>query len=228
MEDKVSSKECLTPDNRSTSQMSISESSYAQSTGSSSPPTTISSARSRGKQAEYKLKNFLPDNESPVPVLWTIESGSKWSPRYVAVESRIRQILWEAGFSHPHFGIFAAGDNLYDPSRATEVLAFMLDSKDIGNWRKVDKRVKGACLVPWQEVGLPPIRYWLKAVPPGIQEPPKSDRPTVPGNNGEGLRCLKRTTSHTRVPESRRAETTEPRKVTKVSFELPEESAMEK
>ena len=44
-----------------------------------------------------------------------------------------------------------------------EVLAFLVEERDLGRWREVDKPVQRICRAYFRgQVGVPPVRYWRK------------------------------------------------------------------
>ena len=156
---------------------SSSETSSLVSGDSSSAPTTVASTvgsvQSRGNQKSDDNEYALPDNESDAPVLWTIESGSKWSSRYRNLKMKLESILWDADFHHPRIGLFLAGNNPQGMDHNRAVLGILLTPQDIESWRKVDGDVLRLCQTYWGDIGLPPVRYWLQRVKPGAEPMPR-------------------------------------------------------
>ncbi|KAL9118911.1 MAG: hypothetical protein Q9187_004533 [Circinaria calcarea] len=125
----------------------------------SSDPDHVQSETSKGKQPMRESGDDLPENESPVPNLWEIPIDNTWGPGFRLVSLQLGSLLWEARFHHPKFGHFYAGDNA-NPLQNPEVLAILLDQRDIHMWRKVDPQIRHLCQVYWKNA--PPIRYWVK------------------------------------------------------------------
>ena len=133
-------------------------------------PNHVQSETSKGKQpmrnAEDDLPDYqslLPENTSTVPNLWEIPIDNAWGPGFRLVSLQLGSILWEAKFHHPKFGHFYAGDN-EDPLQNPQVLAILLDQKDINKWGRVDHQIRHLCDVYWKNA--PPIRYWVKGTTP--------------------------------------------------------------
>lgn len=212
--DATSSKDFAPQADLPESRWSISDSGSSHSRDSSSPPTTIGSEKSKGKQSAYNTQVALPENGCTAPVLWTIDHGSKWSAHFRSVNLRMHGILWDAGFHRPQFGLFAAGDDPNNPRQSTQVFAILLDANDIGSWTKVNEHVLRLFQMYWGSIGIPPVRYWSRAAKqkPGQEE--QSSQVTEETRHiqedigdGEHARPLQQSPSLGRDAEPKRLET---------------------
>ena len=153
--------------------------------------STIGSVQSRKNQISDNNEFALPDNESDAPILWIIESGSKWSARYQHLKLKLQSILWGAKFHHPQVGLFLAGDSPQVLKHSHTVLGILLTPQDIQNWREVDGDVLRLCQTYWGDIGLPPVRYWLQRMKPGAVPTLRIDHTTKymngPGNHSSHL-----------------------------------------
>ncbi|MCJ1340218.1 hypothetical protein MMC09_005512 [Bachmanniomyces sp. S44760] len=104
----------------------------------------------------------LPPHGSPAPILYKVLSGSRWSANYPLVAHILDRMLWDAKLHAPQYGHFRAGDDP-DPRRNPEVLAILLERREVGRWRGLLPAFDRLMWCYWTEIGPLPLRFWVKS-----------------------------------------------------------------